>query len=145
MYEPVAEDASVSLTLGELDETALHINRELVGQTISNLVDNAVKYAGKYASDEERVASVTLSMERDPQWVRIIVADNGLGIPEDKREQATERFVRLEESRTQPGSGLGLSLAKAVMKLHGGALRLEGNDPGLRAVLEFPLSPDKPA
>lgn len=145
MYEPVAEDASVSLTLGELEETALHINRELVGQTISNLVDNAVKYAGKYASDEERVATVTLSMERDPQWVRIVVADNGPGIPEDKREQATERFVRLEESRTQPGSGLGLSLAKAVMKLHGGALRLEGNDPGLRAVLEFPLSPDKPA
>lgn len=49
------------------------------------------------------------------------------------------RFVRLEESRTQPGSGLGLSLAKAVMKLHGGALRLEDNGPGLRAVLEFPL------
>jgi len=143
MYEPVAEDAGVSLTLGDLDEVALHINRELVGQTISNLVDNAVKYAGKYAGGEERTATVSLSMERDPNWVRIIVADNGPGIPEEKREQATERFVRLEESRTQPGSGLGLSLAKAVMKLHGGALRLEGNDPGLRAVLEFPLPSDK--
>ncbi len=139
MYEPVAEDAGVSLTLGDLDEVALHINRELVGQTISNLVDNAIKYAG----GDERTATVSLSMERDPNWVRIIVADNGPGIPEEKREQATERFVRLEESRTQPGSGLGLSLAKAVMKLHGGALRLEGNDPGLRAVLEFPLPSDK--
>ncbi|MBB4092996.1 HAMP domain-containing histidine kinase [Ochrobactrum pecoris] len=143
MYEPVAEDAGVSLTLGDLDEVTLHINRELVGQTISNLVDNAVKYAGKYAGGEERTATVSLSMERDQNWVRIIVADNGPGIPEEKREQATERFVRLEESRTQPGSGLGLSLAKAVMKLHGGALRLEGNDPGLRAVLEFPLPSDK--
>ncbi|MBJ6132006.1 HAMP domain-containing histidine kinase [Ochrobactrum sp. Q0168] len=135
MYEPVAEDANVKLTLGALDEVVLHINRELVGQTVSNLVDNAIKYAG----GEEREANVSLAMERDANWVRITVADNGPGIPEDKREQATERFVRLEESRTQPGSGLGLSLAKAVMKLHGGALRLESNEPGLRAVLEFPL------
>ncbi len=138
MYEPVAEDAGATLTLGALDDTPLHINRELVGQTVSNLVDNAIKYA----LVGENPAVVTLSMERDSQWVRIVVADNGSGIPEDKREQATERFVRLEESRTQPGSGLGLSLAKAVMKLHGGALRLEDNEPGLRAVLEFPLPKD---
>lgn len=138
MYEPVAEDAGATLTLGALDDTPLHINRELVGQTVSNLVDNAIKYA----LVGENPAVVTLSMERDTQWVRIVVADNGSGIPEDKREQATERFVRLEESRTQPGSGLGLSLAKAVMKLHGGALRLEDNGPGLRAVLEFPLPKD---
>ncbi|MBI1655241.1 HAMP domain-containing histidine kinase [Brucella abortus] len=135
MYEPVAEDAGVTLTLGALDDVALHINRELVGQTVSNLVDNAIKYAG----GEGRTAMVTLLMEKDAQWVRIVVADNGPGIPADKRDHATERFVRLEESRTQPGSGLGLSLAKAVMKLHGGALRLEDNGPGLRAVLEFPL------
>lgn len=138
MYEPVAEDAGVQLTLGTLDDVPLRINRELVGQTVSNLVDNAIKYA----LSSEKSAAVTLLMERDPQWVRIVVADNGPGIPEDKREQATERFVRLEESRTQPGSGLGLSLAKAVMKLHGGALRLEDNGPGLRAVLEFPLPKD---
>jgi signal transduction histidine kinase len=138
MYEPVAEDAGVKLTLGDLIDVPLHINRELVGQTVSNLVDNAIKYA----LNSENTATVTLSMERDQQWVRIVVADNGPGIPEDKREQATERFVRLEESRTQPGSGLGLSLAKAVMKLHGGALRLEDNGPGLRAVLEFPLLKD---
>ena len=138
MYEPVAEDAGATLTLGVLDDAPLHINRELVGQTVSNLVDNAIKYA----LVGENPAVVTLSMERDSQWVRIVVADNGSGIPEDKREQATERFVRLEESRTQPGSGLGLSLAKAVMKLHGGALRLEDNGPGLRAVLEFPLPKD---
>ncbi len=138
MYEPVAEDAGATLTLSTLDDAPLHINRELVGQTVSNLVDNAIKYA----LSGENPAVVTLSMERDSQWVRIVVADNGPGIPEDKREQATERFVRLEESRTQPGSGLGLSLAKAVMKLHGGALRLEDNGPGLRAVLEFPLPKD---
>ncbi|PWL19012.1 two-component sensor histidine kinase [Falsochrobactrum shanghaiense] len=141
MYEPVAEDAGVSFVVGALDDTPLRINRELIGQTVSNLVDNAIKYAGA----ERGGSAVTLAMERDGGWMRIVVADNGPGIPQDKREQATERFVRLEESRTQPGSGLGLSLAKAVMKLHGGALRLEDNRPGLRAVLEFPLPHDEAA
>lgn len=139
MYEPVAEDRGVTLAVTDMDEVPLRINRELVGQTISNLVDNAIKYAG----DEGREAKVTLTMQRDESHVRVIVADDGPGIPENKREHATERFVRLEESRTQPGSGLGLSLAKAVMKLHGGALRLEDNAPGLRAVLEFPLPSDE--
>ncbi|WP_183429523.1 HAMP domain-containing sensor histidine kinase [Mesorhizobium sp. RMAD-H1] len=135
LYEPVAEDAGVSLALGALDETPLRINRELVGQTVSNLVDNAIKYAGGEGAD----ATVTLSMERQEKSVLIIVADNGPGIPEESHDRVTERFVRLEESRTQPGLGLGLSLAKAVMKLHGGSLRLEDNKPGLRAVLAFPV------
>ncbi|YBV98098.1 HAMP domain-containing histidine kinase [Phyllobacteriaceae bacterium JZ32] len=135
LYEPVAEDAGVSLALGALDETPLRINRELVGQTVSNLVDNAIKYAGGEGAD----ATVTLSMERQEKSVLIVVADNGPGIPEESHDRVTERFVRLEESRTQPGLGLGLSLAKAVMKLHGGALRLEDNKPGLRAVLVFPV------
>jgi signal transduction histidine kinase len=135
LYEPVAEDAGVSLEVGELDEMPLRINRELVGQTVSNLVDNAIKYAG----GEGEGATVTLSMERQEKHVLIVVADNGPGIPEEQHERVTERFVRLEESRTQPGLGLGLSLAKAVMKLHGGSLRLEDNKPGLRAVLVFPV------
>ncbi|PRD45814.1 two-component sensor histidine kinase [Phyllobacterium phragmitis] len=136
LYEPVAEDAGVSLSLGDLDETPLRINRELVGQTVSNLVDNAIKYAG---GGEGSSATVILSMERQDRNILIVVADNGPGIPEEQHGQVTERFVRLEESRTQPGLGLGLSLAKAVMKLHGGSLRLEDNKPGLRAVLAFPV------
>ncbi|RCS23271.1 sensor histidine kinase [Phyllobacterium salinisoli] len=135
LYEPVAEDAGVSLSLGDLDETPLRINRELVGQTVSNLVDNAIKYAGGEGGN----AAVTLSMERQDKSLMIVVADNGPGIPEEQHDRVTERFVRLEESRTQPGLGLGLSLAKAVMKLHGGSLRLEDNKPGLRAVLAFPV------
>lgn len=138
MYEPVAEEAGGKLEVGTLIETPLRINRELIGQTISNLLDNALKYASLDRED----ACVTLSMEQDKARLRVVIADNGNGIPENKRDQAMERFVRLEESRTQPGSGLGLSLAKAVMKLHGGALRLEDNQPGLRAVLEFPLPHD---
>lgn len=139
MYEPVAEDAGATLTIGTLDDTSIKANRELVAQTVSNLVDNAIKYA---VSDGE-APKVSLAVERIGNSLCVSVSDNGAGIPADHRERATERFVRLEESRTQPGSGLGLSLAKAVMKLHGGSLRLEGNEPGLKAVLVFPVGEDK--
>ena len=66
----------------------------------------------------------------DGDRILLTVADTGPGIPEDDRARAVERFVRLEQSRSQPGSGLGLSLANAVARLHGGELRLEDNTPG---------------
>jgi signal transduction histidine kinase len=71
--------------------------------------------------------------------IRVVVADNGQGIPDDAdRERVTERFVRLEKSRSQPGSGLGLALAKAIMKFHNGRLDLLPANPGLSVVMDFP-------
>ncbi len=137
LYEPLAEEAGITLSLGEMDATPVRANRELVGQTIANLVDNAIKYAAGGKSVE-----IKLSVEKHDRGIEIVVSDNGPGIPADQVERATERFVRLEDSRSQPGSGLGLSLAKAVMKLHGGILELQDNAPGLRAVLVFPAGGD---
>ena len=71
--------------------------------------------------------------------MRIIVADRGPGIPEAERGRVLERFVRLETARSRPGFGLGLSLAAAVARLHGGYLLLEDNEPGLRVILALPL------
>lgn len=148
LYEPVAEDAGITLSIDGIDETSVKANRELVAQTVSNLVDNAIKYSVGETSENEGVegrkaTDVRLTVEKADGLLQVIVADNGPGIPDDQKERATERFVRLEESRTQPGSGLGLSLAKAVMKLHGGSLRLDDNKPGLKAVLMFPVGEDK--
>jgi signal transduction histidine kinase len=71
--------------------------------------------------------------------VRLRVSDNGPGIPDEQdRQRVTERFVRLEQSRSRPGSGLGLSLAKAVMKFHKGSLDLEDGSPGLTVIMSFP-------
>jgi signal transduction histidine kinase len=81
---------------------------------------------------------VTVSARLDGNHVLIGVADRGPGIAEGDRGRAVERFVRLEKSRSIPGSGLGLSLAAAVARLHGGELRLEDNAPGLRAILVLP-------
>ncbi|WP_142416404.1 sensor histidine kinase [Bartonella massiliensis] len=134
LYEPFAEESGVLLQLGDIFDKELKLNRELVAQTIFNLIDNAIKYASKGG----RKAKVCLSMEYRDEHLLVVVSDNGPGIAEDKREKVTERFFRLEESRTQPGFGIGLSIAKAVMKLHGGELLLENANPGLRAVLLFP-------
>ena len=70
--------------------------------------------------------------------ILLTVADSGPGIPEADRARAVERFVRLEQSRSQPGSGLGLSLASAVARLHGGELTLADNQPGLKSVIALP-------
>jgi len=130
-YEPVAEEAGVVLHTGPLLGGHVRFNRELVAQGIFNLLDNALKYGR---------TEIDVSMEMRDDRLCVIVSDNGAGIAADMREQVTERFFRLEASRTKPGAGIGLSMAKAVMKLHEGALLLEDNAPtGLRAVLAFPL------
>ena len=67
----------------------------------------------------------------------ITVADSGPGIASDQHDKVLERFVRLDKTRHSPGNGLGLSLVNAVAKLHGAALVLEDNKPGLRVVLDF--------
>ena len=74
----------------------------------------------------------------DGNRILLTVADRGPGIPEGDRSRVVERFVRLEQSRSQPGLGLGLSLASAVARLHGGELTLEDNHPGLKSVIALP-------
>jgi signal transduction histidine kinase len=138
LYEPLAEDDGLSLAV-EAAAAPLHGNRELISQAVANLVENAIKYGkpGEQGASGQG-ATVTISSELQGEAVLLSVADHGAGIPEADRARAVERFVRLEASRTLPGSGLGLSLASAVATLHGGELRLSDNNPGLRATLVLP-------
>jgi signal transduction histidine kinase len=123
----------------------LHGNRELISQALANLVENAIKY-GKPAPAAMPLGAdatagsreILIEARRDRDSVLLSVTDHGAGIPEADRGHAVERFVRLEASRTLPGSGLGLSLASAVATLHGGDLRLGDANPGLRATLAIP-------
>lgn len=136
LYEPLAEDKGLVLSV-EAETAPLHGNRELISQAVANLVENAIKY-GQPAEGSGGSAIVTISAKAEGKEVLLSVADPGPGIPEVDRTRAVERFVRLEASRTLPGSGLGLSLASAVATLHGGELRLSDNSPGLRATLVLP-------
>ena len=153
LYEPLAEDKGLTLVV-RTQSAPMHGNRELISQALANLVENAIKY-GEPALEGEKVLEpagagpappelpsqhcITVESRSEPGRVVLSVADHGPGIPEAERSRAIERFVRLEASRTQPGSGLGLSLASAVATLHGGALRLSDNNPGLVAALVLPM------
>ncbi len=143
LYEPLAEDNGLKLDI-RADSATLHGNRELVSQALANLVENAIKYGkpepAADAPAEPEGLAILIEAGRDGASVRLGVADHGPGIPEADRGRAVERFVRLEASRTRPGSGLGLSLAAAVATLHGGELRLDDNRPGLRASLVLPAA-----
>lgn len=135
LYEPVAEEAGVALEATVPEAVTINGNRELIGQALSNIVDNAIKYSTG-ATDAPKVR---VALERAGGEVKLVVSDNGHGIPDDAdRARATERFVRLEKSRSQPGSGLGLSLAKAIMTFHNGRLDLLPANPGLSVVMSFP-------
>ena len=146
LYEPLAEDGGMTLRV-KTSPTPLHGNRELISQALANLVENAIKYGKPVPVPQplgaDAVASadskeILIEARRDGDQVLLSVTDHGPGIPETDRKHAVERFVRLEASRTQPGSGLGLSLASAVATLHGGDLRLADAHPGLSATLAIP-------
>lgn len=135
LYGPLAEDEGLELVAEVAGGVKLHGNRELLGQALVNLVENALKY---YEPVVGKAGKITVSLKQAGPRVLIEVADNGPGIPAEDRARVVERFVRLEKSRTMPGSGLGLSLVAAVARLHGGEFRIEDNAPGVRAVVELP-------
>ena len=139
LYEPVAEERGLVLELKAAETVRLTGNRQLVGQAVANLVDNAIKYSAKVAKTEpRRAATITVGLKDCGDTVEIAVADQGPGVAAQDRERVLKRFVRLEKSRTEPGTGLGLSLVQAVAHLHGGNVRLEDNAPGLKVVLTLP-------
>jgi signal transduction histidine kinase len=137
LYDAVAEEAGVPLEVSIEGSLPARGNRELLGQAMANLIDNALKYGAG-----DRNLPVSVSARRVGDTIEITIGDRGPGIPEEERGRVLERFVRLESARSRPGFGLGLSLAAAVARLHGGSLRLEDNDPGLRAVLRLPADPN---
>jgi signal transduction histidine kinase len=135
LYEPVAEESGMTLVQCEAPDIEIEGERQLVAQAVANLVDNAIKYGGGGA--EGTKPDITVSLQTNGAYVEIIVADRGPGIPAVDRDRALKRFVRLEASRSRPGSGLGLSLAAAVARLHGGRIALASNEPGLKVILSL--------
>jgi len=128
IYNPLAEDGGMQMTIeapANLDYTG---NRQSIGRAVANLADNAVKYGG---------GEITLGAADRGEFIELWVADRGPGIAPDLHERALGKYRRLEESRTTEGSGLGLALARAVARLHGGDIELQDNAPGLRVVLRL--------
>lgn len=139
LYEPLAEEKGIELKVEAETAAPVKGSRELVSQALANLVDNAIKYSapGEGAANGV-VPEIVVRATSDGDRILLTVADRGPGIPQADRARAVERFVRLEQSRSKPGSGLGLSLAAAVARLHGGELTLEDNSPGLKSIIALP-------
>lgn len=136
LYEPAAEEAGGRIEFQAEEGVHVRGHRHLLSQALSNLVDNALKFAA-------RSGPLEILVRRGPDGPQLIVADRGPGIPEQERARVLQRFVRLEQSRHEPGTGLGLSLVSAVAAMHGAELTLEDNAPGLRVTLTFqPASRD---
>ena len=136
LYAPIAEEEGGTLTVAVAAGLNVLADRQLLSQALSNLVDNALKYG---VTEENPKPRIEITAKLEDSSVVIVVADRGAGIAGEDRARVLDRFVRLDSSRSKPGNGLGLSLVAGVMKLHGGALLLEDNEPGLRAKLVLPL------
>ncbi len=133
LYEAVAEEQDISFNYHADSGLILHGNRQLLAQAITNLLDNAVKYT-------PTGGEIKLHAERQANQIVITVSDSGSGIPAEQHERVFERFVRLDNARSTPGNGLGLSLVKAVADLHGASIELQDNKPGLRVILKLNAS-----
>ena len=131
LYTAPAEERGLALTCEAPDSLPIHGDRDLIGQAMVNLLDNALKFS-------HPGGTVRLQAARLPFSVALTVQDTGPGILAGDRGRATQRFFRGEQARQTPGSGLGLALVEAVAQLHGGNLALDDAAPGLRAVLTLP-------
>jgi signal transduction histidine kinase len=139
LYQPVADEAGLSIALSVPNKVFLSVNRQLVGQAVANLVDNAIKYSASASAPSKD--AITINVAALPNGgVSISVGDRGPGIPAEDRQRALKRFVRLEQSRSRPGTGLGLSLVAAVARLHGGTIQLDDHAPGLLITMMLPAA-----
>ncbi len=130
LYAAFAEDQQQVLTGRIADGVAVHGDRELLTQMLVNLVENALRHS-------PAGTAVEVKLERQADGVVCSIADNGPGIPKEEHDKVFRRFYRLDASRATPGSGLGLSLVAAIAELHGVAVSLADNQPGLRVELRF--------
>ena len=139
LYEPSCEDAGLDFSMEIEGNHKIRADRGLLSQAISNLVENAIKYTPSGGAITVRLRKIRSGRSE------ISITDTGPGIPPQERQRVKERFVRLEKSRTEPGSGLGLALVDAIADLHRAKFDLtdgpggEGSEmPGLRAAISFP-------
>jgi signal transduction histidine kinase len=129
LYQPLAESNDVRLLATTERGTTVEGDAKLLFEAVSNLVDNALKFSG-------RGSTVRVHLGPDPRRPQLIVEDDGPGIPVTERNLVLQRFYRGERSRPIVGSGLGLSVVAAIVRLHGFNLRLEDAVPGVRAVID---------
>lgn len=131
LYDPLAEEKNIIINK-DISELTLHGDKDLLFQLCANLIDNAIKFT----SDKGRIdmkASISKNI------ILLTITDNGVGIPDDDKNKIFDRFYRSDKSRNTPGSGLGLSMVKAIVELHHGTIEFEDNNPGTKVKVRLPV------
>jgi heavy metal sensor kinase len=136
LFQTVAEDRKVELVAELPARCTLFGDRQRLQRAIANLIDNALKYTPANGR-------VTVALSDEGNQVRLAVADTGVGISPAETARIFERFYRSDGSRSEPGNGLGLSLALANARAHGGAISVE-SVPGRGSAFTLVL-PRRPA
>lgn len=131
LYQATAEDRRIELNCRAIDGAVVFGDRELLAQALTNLLDNAFKYASAGGH-------IDIDLRRNDDRIVLSVADTGPGIPPHERERVLQRFARVDASRSKPGNGLGLALVKAIADQHDAKLWLTDNAPGLRVTISLP-------
>ena len=138
VYGPLAEDRGFSISTDAPTDLDIFAHRELLVRALSNLVDNALKYA--VGGSAIRVTA----RRTDGQAIDLTVGDDGPGLTDDQMADAARRFVRLDPARGGTGAGLGLSLVETIAHLHSGTMGLASNPPhGLLVRLTLPIAIDR--
>ena len=131
----LSKNSDVAIKVGKINDIKIKGNRVLLSRAISNIVENGIRYS--------KGSIVSIDVKREKDVFKILVEDDGVGIPEKRREEIFERFNRLDKgrSRKEGGSGLGLSIARDITKVHDGLLYVDPKySKGARFVFEFKLS-----
>ena len=134
IYAEVAEDDGKMLSIRRTLQGPggrIRGDRELLTQMLANLVENALRHC-------PQGTEIELSVRRHGDRIVATVSDDGPGIPAEEREKVFQRLYRLDKSRSTPGSGLGLSLVRAIADLHGAKIELQDRRPGLGVAVDFP-------
>jgi signal transduction histidine kinase len=129
LYEPLAESKSIKLVVQIEPVGAIHADRALLFEAFSNLVDNAIKFA-------PTCGTVCITLTRMPFGPQVDIVDNGPGIPSGERQAVLKQFYRSEQTRHIAGSGLGLSMVSAVIRVHDFTIRIGNAEPGTRVTIE---------
>jgi heavy metal sensor kinase len=130
LFQALAEEKGLSLEVTTSRPCLVRCDKNRLQQALINLLDNAVKYTPS--------GKITISADQDDTKVMISVRDTGVGISTDEIPHLFDRFFRADKSRSVPGSGLGLSLVRAIVHKHGGAIRVSSS-PGIGSTFTIDL------
>ena len=134
---PVAEEQGKTIRADIDPDVTLTGDKELLTQLAFNLLDNAITHTPVNTQ-------IKVNLRSPGTQTEFMIADSGPGIAEEHREKVLQRFYRLEQSRTTPGNGLGLSIVAAIVDLHGGTIEFSDNKPGLKVILHFDTKQQRP-